>query len=110
MCTDLNGLHTFVKVALNATDHDSSVATMVSELRTVENVVNKLLLQCHVGSTCLPKPCGLDDLVTACDDICSEESFHHKLQVVNILMYACTLFPINCTYQFIYSDHSKGLL
>ena len=86
MCTDLNGLHTFVEVALNATDDDSSVATMVSDLHSVGNAVKKLLFQVE------PKPCGLNDLVTACDGICSEEFFHHKLQVIKFLMYACTLF------------------
>ena len=76
VCTGLNSLHAFFEVVLSATDDDGSVATMVSELCTVENAINKL---CNVDSTCEP---GLNDLVTACDDICREESFHHKLQVV----------------------------
>ena len=71
VCTGVNGLHAFVEVALNATDDDSSLVTLVPDLHTVENAVDKFVT----------KPCGLNELVTACDEICSDELFLHKLQV-----------------------------
>ena len=104
MCTDLNGLHAFVEVALNATDDDSSIATLVSDLHSVGNAVNKLLFQVK------PKPCGLNDLVTACDDICSEEFFHHKLQVVKFLMCACTLFQLYAVATFRLIAHINSFI
>ena len=50
-------------------------------LTEVKDIFQIFLFQYHEGSICVLKPCGLNELVTACDEICREELFHHKLQV-----------------------------
>ena len=69
----IDAFYAYVELmALDATDTDTTL--LLSDVRTVGNAINKLLFH-------LPEPCGLNDLVTACDDFCSEESFYQKLLV-----------------------------
>ena len=74
----VKGLHAFVEVALDTTDDDTTI-TQLSDLRTVGNAISKLLFH-------LPEPCGLNDLVKACDNICREEYFHQKLLVSTYML------------------------
>ena len=65
-------MHNVELIVLDATDTDTTL--LLSDVRTVGNAINKLLFQ-------LPEPCGLNDLVTACDDFCSKELFYQTLLV-----------------------------
>ena len=89
MCfySGVNGFYAFIEVSHDATDAD-----LLSDLRTVGNAISKYLLH-------LPEPCGLTDLVTACDSLYREESFHHKLLVITYAetSYACIILIISMT-------------
>ena len=68
----IDAFYAYVEViALDATEM-TDTTSLLSDVRTVGNAINKLLFH-------LPEPCGLNDLVTACDDFCREESFSSKI-------------------------------
>ena len=74
----IDAFYAYVELmALDASDTDTTL--LLSDVRTVGTAISMLLFQ-------LPEPCGLNDLVTACDDFCSEESFYQKL-LVSTYMY-----------------------
>ena len=77
MHVGVNGFYAFVEVSHDATDAD-----LLSDLRTVGNAISKFLFH-------LPEPCGLTDLVEACDSLCREELFHDKLVVITYMHYSC---------------------
>ena len=80
----IDAFYAYVEViTLDAKDTDTT--SLISDVRTVGNAIDKLLFH-------LPEPCGLNDLVTACDDFCREEYFHQKLLVTTC---TCIIFYNN---------------
>ena len=65
----------FVDLALDTFDATDMTVTMLSTaLRIVGSIIGQFLFN-------LPNPCGLNELVTACNDFQLERSFDHRLLV-----------------------------
>ena len=64
-----NGFYAFVEVSFDTT----YTTQHLSDLCIVGNAIGQLLFS-------LPRSCGLNDLVTACDSFCGE-SYQNKLMV-----------------------------
>ena len=64
----------FVDLALDTFDATDMTVTMLTVLRIVGSIIGQFLFS-------LPNPCGLNELVTACNVFQPEKPFDHRLLV-----------------------------